>query len=129
MLAQVTSDTIMKNSFVEILEGMGAEKTYSKPRFCNGYTEFSPRVETPGSVIHIVIDIKIWENHGVKNMQREEYLYFLKPGQSAHTHLSQSNIATIVFVNGNITYICQEQCINTNNCTQCVILSQEADAK
>jgi len=127
MLAQVTSDTTMKNSFVEILEAMGAEKKYHKPRFCNASVQHIPRVDAPGSAMSIELSETVWTNCSIKNLQTISYFYKLQDGQSAHIHIN-GDFKSIVFVDKNITYICGTEYVKEPDRTQCVILSQEADA-
>lgn len=127
MLAQVTSDTIMKNSFVEILEGMGAEKTYRKPVFCQASVQKTPRVDAPGASVSIDVSEVIWTNCSIKNLQTINYYYRLQAGQTAHVHVN-GDFKSIVFVDKNITYICGTEHVKESNRTQCVILSQESDA-
>lgn len=123
-LAQVTSETMMGNSFIEILEGMGADKTYSKPTFCNARHEFHTTVEASGSAIRVAVSKEVWSNGVVKNVQTIWYFYKLKDEQFARIHDN-----TLVFVSGSITYICNTHNVECANCTTCLILSQEPRAQ
>lgn len=123
-LAQVNSENMMESSFVEILEGMGAEKTFGKPYFCSTSHTYAPNVSTPGSAISVDVTDVIWENDRVRNRQTTHYYHKLENGQSANIY-----DGLIVFSSGNVTYMCRVENVNRKHCTNCVIFSQEVNAR
>ena len=123
-IAQVNSENMMENCFAEILEGMGAEKTFGKPRFCSAAHMYAPVVSAPGAAISVDVPVEIWLNDRVLNIQTVHYYYKLENGQSAHIHNG-----LIVFSTGNISYLCKVENVNRNHCTNCVIFSQEVAAR
>jgi hypothetical protein len=124
MLAQVNSENMMESSFVDILEGIGAEKTFGKPRFCSAVHLYAPNVSTPGAAISIDAPVVIWENDRVRNLQTIHYYHLLRKDQSANIY-----DGLIVFSDGNISYLCKVENVTRKNCTNCVIFSQEVRAR
>jgi hypothetical protein len=123
-LAQVNSENMMESSFVEILEGMGADKTFGKPRFCSAAHTYEPVASTPGAAISVDVTIEVWSDDKVRNLQTVSYYYKLKKGQSANIYGG-----LIVFSSGNVSYMCKVENVNRKHCTNCVIFSQEVAAR
>ena len=123
-LAQVNSENMMESSFVDILEGMGAEKTFGKPRFCSAVHLYTPNVSTPGAAIEISAPVIIWENDRVRNLQTIHC--YLKLGAKSSANIYDG---LIVFSSGNVSYLCKVENVTRKNCTSCVIFSQEVNAR
>lgn len=124
MLTQVNSENMMESSFVDILEGMGAEKTFGKPRFCSAVFGYLPAVSAPGAAISVDIPVEIWSNDRVRNLQTIHYYLKFGVDQSANIY-----DGLIVFSSRNVSYLCKVENVNRKNCTNCVIFSQAVNAR